>query len=157
MRSSARILGAGLLVSLASVSLFGIQPPSPDINTAQTSDAKPVIDADGAYHVGNGVTPPVLMYSVDAEFSDAARRKKINAMVVLGVRVGVDGLLKDVHVVRSGVEGFTKPKDRKAAATLDGKALDAVRQYRFKPGTYQGKPVPTAVTIEVNFHIFGNK
>src|SRR6201986_1772413 len=28
----------------------------------------------GLYHVGGGVSPPVLIYSVDAEFSDEARR-----------------------------------------------------------------------------------
>ncbi|HEY1964785.1 MAG TPA: energy transducer TonB [Acidobacteriaceae bacterium] len=47
-----------------------------------------------------------------------------------------------------------KPKLRKAAASLDEKALEAVRQYRFKSGMYQGKPVPVALTIDVNFHIY---
>jgi TonB family protein len=154
MRRFSRKLGAGLLASLVATPLFARQPLAAVGNIAQGSDAKPVIDADGTYHVGNGVTPPILVYSVDAEFSDAARRKKINADVVVGVKVGVDGLPKDVHVVRSAAEDFTKPKDRKAAATLDEKAVQATRQYRFKAGRYQGKPVPTAMTIEVNFHIF---
>jgi periplasmic protein TonB len=47
-----------------------------------------------------------------------------------------------------------KPKLSKAAASLDPKALDAVRQYRFEPGTYDGKPVPVALTIDVSFHIY---
>jgi TonB family protein len=154
-----RVLGAGLLACIASVPTFAVQQPSTPGKAAQShpSSAKPLIDADGTYHVGNGVTPPILVYSVDAEFSDAARRKKISATVAVGVRIGVDGLPKDVHVVRSAAEDFTKPKERKAAATLDEKAVEAARQYRFKPGMYQGKPVPTAVTVEVNFHIFGNK
>lgn len=148
-----------MLACLASVPAFAVQQPSTPANAAQSqpSNAKPLIDAYGTYHVGNGVTPPILVYSVDVEFSDAARRKKIQGTVVVGLKVGVDGLPKDVHVVRSAAEDFTKPKDRKAAATLDEKAVEAARQYRFKPGTYQGKPAPTAVTIEVNFHIFGNK
>lgn len=50
-----------------------------------------------------------------------------------------------------------KPKLRKAAATLDEKALETVRQYRFEPGVYEGKPVPVALTIEVNFHIYPNR
>ena len=125
------------------------QPASP-------AAASPVIDADGTYHSGNGVTPPILVYSVDAAFSDAARRKKIEGMVVVGLKVGTDGLPRDVHVVHSAAEGV-KPKLRKAAASLDEKALDAARQYRFKPGIYEGKPVPMALTIEVNFHIYPNK
>jgi hypothetical protein len=36
-------------------------------------------------------------------------------------------------------------------------AVEAVRQYRFKPGAYQAKPVPVAITIEVSFHIYPGK
>jgi protein TonB len=115
-----------------------------------------VIDADGTDHIGNGVTAPKLVYSVDTEFSDAARGKKIDGTVVVGLKVAMDGLPRDVHVVHCAAEGV-KPKLRKAAASLDEKALEAVRQYRFEPGMYQGKPVPMALTIEVNFHIYPNK
>jgi TonB family protein len=143
-----------LLASLLATPLLGIEQLAAASDWVQASDAKPVIDADGTYHVGNGVTPPILVYSVDAEFSDAARKKKIQGTVVVGLIVGADGLPKDVHVVRSAAEDFTKPKDRKAAATLDEKAVEPVRQYRFKPGTYQGRPVPVAITIDVGFHIY---
>jgi TonB family protein len=37
---------------------------------------------------------------------------------------------------------------------LDQKAVEAVRHYRFKPATLQGKPVPVEVNIEVNFRIY---
>jgi protein TonB len=37
---------------------------------------------------------------------------------------------------------------------LDEKAVEAVRQYRFKPGMLNGEPVAVAVNIEVNFHIY---
>jgi len=37
---------------------------------------------------------------------------------------------------------------------LDEKAVEAVRQYRFKPGTKDGKPVPVDLYIDVNFQIF---
>lgn len=80
-RSSVRM---GLLASLVATPLFAIQQLAAVGNTAQASDAKPVIDADGTYHTGNGVTPPILVYSVDAEFSDVARRKKIEGEVVSG-------------------------------------------------------------------------
>jgi len=150
--------GLVLLACLVPMPVFGTQQPSPPDGMVPppASTAKPVIDTDGTYHVGNGVTAPKLVYSVDTEFSDAARRKKMGGAVVVGLKVGTDGLPRDVHVVHSAAEGV-KPKLRKAAASLDEKALEAVRQYRFTPGMYQGKPVPTAVTIEVNFHIYPNK
>jgi periplasmic protein TonB len=148
-------LGAALLAALFLVPVFARQqqPSQPDNAARPHFDAKPVIDADGTYHLGNGVTHPILVYSVDAEFSNAARRKKIEAEVVVGLKVGTDGLPRDVHVVHSAAEGV-KPKLRTAAASLDEKALEAVRQYRFKPGLYEGKVVQTALTIHVNFHIY---
>ena len=40
------------------------------------------------------------------------------------------------------------------AACMDEKAVEAVKQYRFKAATLQGKPVPVEVNIEVNFRIY---
>jgi len=37
---------------------------------------------------------------------------------------------------------------------LDEKALDAVRQYRFKPELRQGRPVAVIITVAVNFRLF---
>ena len=37
---------------------------------------------------------------------------------------------------------------------LDEKAVEAVRQYKFKPAMENGKPVPVEIYVEVNFQIF---
>jgi outer membrane biosynthesis protein TonB len=38
---------------------------------------------------------------------------------------------------------------------LDEKAMEAVRQYRFKPALLDRKtPVPVAITIEVDFRLY---
>ena len=98
----------------------------------------------GVYQVGNGVSAPVVTYSVEAEFSDEARRAKYEGTVLIGLIVDAQGHPQNVHVVRSLGMG------------LDEKALEAVRQYRFKPAFNKmlGKPVPVMVNIEVNFRLF---
>jgi protein TonB len=96
----------------------------------------------GLYHVGGGVSPPVLIYSVDAEFSDEARRAKYQGVSVVSLIVDAHGMPQRIRVVR------------KLGMGLDEKAVEAVRQYKFKPSMYQGKPVPVEITIEVNFHIY---
>jgi outer membrane biosynthesis protein TonB len=40
---------------------------------------------------------------------------------------------------------------RSLAPDFDTSAIDAIRQYRFKPGMRKGSPVAVAIAIEVNF------
>jgi outer membrane biosynthesis protein TonB len=37
---------------------------------------------------------------------------------------------------------------------MDEKALEAVKQYRFKPATFKGKAVAVIVNVDVDFHIY---
>lgn len=96
----------------------------------------------GAYHVGGGVMAPKLVYKLDPEFSEEARKNKYQGNVVLRVIVGTDGKTHEATVVRSLGMG------------LDEKALEAIRQWRFEPGTKDGVAVPVEVLVEVNFHLY---
>jgi TonB family protein len=94
------------------------------------------------YKVGGDVTPPVLVYSVDAEFSKKAKDAKYQGVSVVSLVVDADGMPRHVHTTR------------KLGMGLDEKAIEAVRQYKFKPSMLHGKPVAVQITIEVNFHIY---
>jgi periplasmic protein TonB len=96
----------------------------------------------GLYHVGGGVSPPQVIYSVDPEFSDEARRAKYQGVCVVAIIVDAQGNPQRIQVVRHLGMG------------LDEKAVEAVKQYKFKPAMLQGKPVPVEVNIEVNFRIY---
>jgi periplasmic protein TonB len=96
----------------------------------------------GLYHVGGGVSAPQLIYAPDPEFSDEARRAKYQGVCVVSLIVDAQGNPQRVLVVRHLGMG------------LDEKALEAVKQYKFKPATLQGRPVPVEVNIEVNFRIY---
>jgi periplasmic protein TonB len=92
--------------------------------------------------VGGGVAAPQLIFAPDPEFSDEARRAKFQGICVVSLIVDPQGNPQRVQVVRHLGMG------------LDQKAVDAVKQYRFKPATLQGKPVPVEVNIEVTFRIY---
>jgi TonB family protein len=96
----------------------------------------------GVYHVGGGVSPPTVISSVDPEYSDEARRAKYTGIVVVSLIVDTQGNPQHVNVVR------------RLGMGLDEKAIEAVRQYKFKPAMFQGKAVPVEVNIEVNFQIY---
>jgi TonB family protein len=94
------------------------------------------------YHVNHDVTAPVLVRSVEAELSERAREEKISGICLISLIVDAHGMPQDVHVTRS------------LEPTLDESAVEAVRQYRFKPALHHGTPVPVLITIEVNFDIY---
>jgi TonB family protein len=98
---------------------------------------------DGPYRTGHGVTGPELLYRTPPQYSAEAMRAKVQGVAVLSGIVGVDGTLHDIRVVRS----------LDAAFGLDREAIACVRQWRFRPGTRQGKPVAVYVTIEVAFKL----
>jgi TonB family protein len=90
-----------------------------------------------------GVTPPVLIRRVDPQFSDEARQHRpLDLSVLVGLVVDAQGVPQKVFVVRGVGEG------------LDEKAIEAIKQYRFKPAMMDGKPVATALNITVRFQIF---
>lgn len=96
----------------------------------------------GIRQVGGGVSAPTLVFKVEAEFSEEARKAKVSGNVVVGLVVDEKGNATRVHVVRGLGMG------------LDEKAVEAVRQFRFKPAMENGKPVRVEVNVEVNFQIF---
>ena len=113
----------------------------------------PVPDTAGVYSMGKGVVAPKIVFQVEPEFTEAARKKKISGDCRVEFVVDASGHVGEVKVARSVGEG-QEEKVRKAAASLDAKAVEAVRQYRFLPGTVEGKAVPVRMTVEINFQIY---
>jgi protein TonB len=90
---------------------------------------------------GHRITAPQLIYKVEPEFSEDARKAKFSGMVILAIEVDAAGHPRAFRVVQSPGLG------------LEQKAIDAVKQWRFKPGYQDGKPVVTGATVEVNFRL----
>jgi TonB family protein len=97
----------------------------------------------GLYSVGGGVSTPVLIHSVEAEFSDEARRAKYQGVCLVSIIVDRNGVPQNPRVVRPLGMG------------LDEKALEAIKQYRFKPAMKDGKtPVPVMINVEIDFRLY---
>jgi protein TonB len=58
----------------------------------------------------------------------------------LEVTVGVDGVPKDIRVLRSD-------------PALDAAVLTAVRQWRFTPARKDGRPVESTITVPISFQL----
>jgi TonB family protein len=97
----------------------------------------------GIYPAGkNGVTMPEATFSPEPSFSDEARKAKFQGIVLLILIVGQDGRPYNIRVRQSLGMG------------LDEKAIEAVRNWRFRPATLHGQPVATAIAVQVDFHLY---
>lgn len=96
---------------------------------------------DGVFRAGGGVSAPTLVFKVEPEYSEEARKAKFQGTVVLYCEVSERGICQNVKVLRALGLG------------LDEKAIEAVKKWKFRPGVKDGKAVTVAATIEVNFRL----
>jgi TonB family protein len=89
-------------------------------------------------------TAPRPVSRTNPIYPEKAREKRKQGTVSLGLIVSKDGSATGVHVVNS--------VDR----DIDQAAIDAVSQWKFEPGTYQGNPVDVELTVQVNFRLSTN-
>ena len=95
----------------------------------------------GVYEIGNGVIAPALLYKVEPEYSEEARKAMYQGTVVLKVVVDTAGRVVNPEVIRSLGLG------------LDEKAVEAVKKWQFRPGYKNGRPVAVVAEIEVGFRL----
>ena len=97
----------------------------------------------GVYQIGNGVTSPVLIKEVKPNYTGDAMRAKLQGIVEMEAVVLADGTVDPnrIKITRSLDSTFG----------LDQQAVIAVKQWRFRPGTYKGQPVPVLVNVELTF------
>jgi periplasmic protein TonB len=93
------------------------------------------------YKPGNGVTLPRVVKQVKADYTNAARDRRIEGKVLLDVVVRADGSVGDVNVASS----------LDAVYGLDDNAVKAMKQWSFAPGTKDGKPVAVGISVEMTF------
>jgi protein TonB len=92
--------------------------------------------------VSQGVSQGLLIHKVQPAYPPLARQARIQGSVVLQALIGKDGAIQNLHVVSGH-------------PMLTGAALDAVKQWRYKPYYLNGEPVEVETTINVNFTLAG--
>ena len=93
------------------------------------------------YVPGNGVSLPQVVKQVKAEYTEEAKQNRIEGKVGLDVVVLADGTIGDVKVAQS----------LDTVYGLDANAVKAMKQWQFKPGMKDGKPVAVRVHVEMAY------
>jgi protein TonB len=89
----------------------------------------------------NGVTDPVRIHFVEPQFPALARRAGILGRVLLQAVVSQDGRIKNLTVLTSSTPGLG----------FEQAAMDAVKQWKYKPAEQDEKPVTVYLTIVIDF------
>ena len=101
---------------------------------------------DGGIASGQGgfqgsLTEPVLLWKAEPEYSEEARKAKLQGSVLMRVEIDTRGQVQNM-VVAQGL-----------GLGLDERAMDAVRKWKFRAGMRNGKPVITSALIQVTFRL----
>jgi TonB family protein len=98
---------------------------------------------EGVFQVGPDVSPPVMLLGSKTIDIGSGKRAKYEGEVMLTLIVESSGMPINIRVTRPLGLG------------LDQKAIDAMRQARFKPAMLRGKqPVPAKITVSVQCRIY---
>lgn len=111
-------------------------PHSP-VNTPPVEAAHP----EGPIRAGGDVTRPELVSRFTPEYTLAARRARIQGVVIVEVTIDTEGNVNVVKVLKPLPMG------------LDRMAVDAVKEWKFRPATLRGKPVEVFYNLTVNFRL----
>lgn len=96
---------------------------------------------DRPHRVGQGVVAPRLVHKQEPSYTPGASKAGVEGTVELAIQVWPDGRAHKIRVIRGLPFG------------LSWAAIQAVRAWRFVPGSKSGEPVKVAATIEVNFRL----
>ena len=111
------------------------QAPAAPRPAAPTAAGSP---ADSKARSGGQIQQAVLIYRKDADYPKMAKQTGAKGVVKLNATIGTDGSIKKVTVVSGH-------------PMLTGAAVDAVKQWRYRPTLLNGQPVEAETQVLVNF------
>jgi TonB family protein len=118
------------------------EPPSISVTVTNPSSLNTVLSTKpslpGSAPVSTGVSGGQVVRRVEPDYPLPARKLRLQGTVVLAVMVMEDGTVGEVKVVE-GPPG------------LAPSAVDAIKQWRYKPYELDGKPVKNQITVNVDF------
>jgi protein TonB len=97
--------------------------------------------APTVYTPGGEVTKPKVVHYVEPQFSSSSKEAFVEGVVKLKTTVTPDGLPSDIEVTK----GLNAEENQAA--------VEAVKQWRFQPGTKGGEAVYVRIGIEIAFNL----
>ena len=96
---------------------------------------------DEPLRVGGDVKAPQLINRVEPSYPEAARKARMEGVVILEAIITANGNVEEVKVLKS------------VNPLLDAAATRAVQQWRYRPATLNGRAVRVYLTVTVTFNL----
>jgi len=138
MLSACLAAGVVFCVSAAGFAIVELQSPGTESHATPLDEFEKL--SAGARPVGAEVAPPELVEKVNPVYPEEMRAARATGKVILQAVIDEEGMVSAVEVLRGS-----------SHAPLDNAAVDAVRQWRYRPATLEGKPVKVYFTVVVDF------
>jgi TonB family protein len=100
---------------------------------------QPPLRQEEAIPYRSDMTRPQIVYRVTPQYTENARRARLEGTVIVQAVIDETGRVLDVQVLKTLPMG------------LDVAAAQAVAQWRFTPATFNGRPLKVIYTLTVNF------
>src|SRR5215831_11540926 len=108
-----------------------------------TPVAVPKIATPQRVRVSSGVSQGLLIRRVNPTYPPLARQARIQGTVILQAQISKDGSIENLQLVSGH-------------PMLAPAAIEAVKQWRYKPYLLNGEPVEVDTTVQVNFSLAGS-
>jgi TonB family protein len=126
------------------------QPKPPPAGTLSELRLYCLPGGDRAYKVGRGIKVPRVKHAPDPEYSENARRARIEGKSTLIAIVNPSGSTSAISIMRPLGEDLAQNLAL-TAFELDQRAVEAVAKWKFDPSVFGATPVPVVIKIEMNF------
>src|SRR6266550_4057984 len=104
--------------------------------------AVPKVATPQRVRVSQGVTQGLLLRKVQPNYPPLARQARIQGQVVLQAEISKDGSIENLRLISGH-------------PMLAPSAIEAVKQWRYKPYMLNGEPVAVETQVQVNFTLSG--
>ena len=132
------LFGLVVIAALAGAQTIA-QAPQGQMTQAQIEEFR-----QGALPIGTkGLTLPAVLRESKPVYTSQAMKEKIQGSVNLEIIVNSDGTVTKARVLKS----------LDTLYGLDQAAIDSAKQWRFKPGMLDGKPVAVIMQLELEFRL----
>lgn len=118
-----------------------IELPDVDDVVFGIPDAPPSTEPEGPIQVGGDVKAPERIFDPQPQYTEIARKARIQGVVIVQAIIDKEGAVTNVKVLKGLPMGLSE------------EAVSAIKTWKFKPATLNGKPVDVFYNLTVNFRL----